>query len=275
MSLFDAFSSSSGQKGAGKAFHATKDGLNQGFDQAQQYAGNASNELRQGQTQALGHLAQGNQQSNQYLEQATTPWQNLLDISSQGAGVYGDAVGANGQEGFDRATDNFRTNPGYEFQQQQGLDALDRRAASRGMLASGNNSIDTMNYSQGLADQSYQSYVNNLSPYLNQQTVATGGLSNAFGNRANNANQYASNQANLATGTASGLANIQSGLGNLGYNTQVGVGQAGAQRQQDKFAAEQSAGANQWGAILGLANAAASAAGGGNLANVFSPGGEE
>lgn len=259
MGLFDMFSSSAGKDTANKVFGATKDGLNQGFGQARKFAGNASNELRQGRNQALGFLDQGGRQSTRYLQQAVDPWQNILDIANQGAGVYGDAVGANGQEGFDRATENFRTNPGYEFQLNQGLDALDRRAASRGLLASGNNSIDTLTYSQGLADQSYQSYVGNLLPYLNQQTTAAGGLGNAFSNLANNATQLAANKSNVATGTASGLSNIQSGLGSLGYNTQVGIGQAGAQRAQARYAAEQQANQAVWDGILGIANVAATA----------------
>src|SRR5690606_37846406 len=87
-----------------------------------------------------------------------------LDVEAPrgAAGLYSDAIRLNGAGGNTRAVDAFQVGPGYGFAMEQGLTALDRRAASRGMLASGNNSIDTINYAQGLANQEYGAWLDRL-----------------------------------------------------------------------------------------------------------------
>lgn len=52
--------------------------------------------------------------------------------------------------------------PGYQFAFNQGQTALDRSAASRGLLLSGGQLKDSINYGQGMADQVYQQTVGNL-----------------------------------------------------------------------------------------------------------------
>lgn len=52
---------------------------------------------------------------------------------------------------FDPASD-----PGYQFRLQQGTDALERSAAARGGLFSGQTGRDLTDYAQGLASQEYQ-----------------------------------------------------------------------------------------------------------------------
>lgn len=47
------------------------------------------------------------------------------------------------------------TLPGYDFAQEQGVQALDRSAASRGRLNSGRQSKDLLRFGTGLADQTY------------------------------------------------------------------------------------------------------------------------
>ena len=93
-----------------------------------------------------------------------------------GASAYGDATGANGAEGTARARTNFTADPGYGFQLDQGLQALQRTHAAAGNLASGNADADTLKFSQGLADQSYGNYVKRLEPYLG---LTAGGVTTA------------------------------------------------------------------------------------------------
>ena len=76
--------------------------------------------------------------------------------------AYGDAVGLNGQEGYDRAVTNFRTNPGYDFAVDQATEAAKRNASSLGMLGSGNTMIGIADRAQGMADQQFQQYLDNL-----------------------------------------------------------------------------------------------------------------
>lgn len=56
----------------------------------------------------------------------------------------------------------FRADPGYQWAQQQGLQALDRSAAARGGLFSGGADADRIAFGQGLADQQFSGYYNRL-----------------------------------------------------------------------------------------------------------------
>lgn len=55
-----------------------------------------------------------------------------------------------------------RSLPGYQFAQDQGVQALDRSAASRGMLNSGRQQKDLLRFGTGLADQTYGNQVARL-----------------------------------------------------------------------------------------------------------------
>ena len=64
--------------------------------------------------------------------------------------------------------------PGYQFQLDQGINALDRSAAARGMLNSGRQSKDLLRFGQGLADSTYGSQLARLMA-LNQQGIGATG----------------------------------------------------------------------------------------------------
>lgn len=59
------------------------------------------------------------------------------------------------------------SDPGYQFQFNQGLEALNRTAAAKGMLGSGNRLYDLTNYGQDRAASSYGGAVDRLSNLLN------------------------------------------------------------------------------------------------------------
>lgn len=54
----------------------------------------------------------------------------------------------------------FRADPGYQWSQQQGLQALDRSAAARGSLFSGGADADRIAFGQGLASQQFGDWYN-------------------------------------------------------------------------------------------------------------------
>lgn len=76
------------------------------------------------------------------------------------------------QTGFN----NYLNSTGYQFQQQQGDQALTGSAAARGILGSGSTAKALTQYGQGLAGQSFNNYLNNLSGLNTQQqnTANTG-----------------------------------------------------------------------------------------------------
>lgn len=189
-------------------------GLNKGYSQYSNLINSARNTI------------------NTNYNQAIAPFQTLFNNAQTGATTYADATGVNGAVGYDRAKANFQTNPGYQFQFDQGLQALDRGAASRGMVTSGNLLQAEQQYGTNLANQSYNQYVQNLLPYLNQSTQAATGLSGTYQNLGNQMATLYGNQANTA------------------YQTQAGVGNANAAAEMNKY----NVGSNIFGALMGGAN---------------------
>ena len=93
-------------------------------------------------------------------------------------------------------TGYLRSTPGYDWQLGQGVNALDRSAASRGMLLSGPQAKAVTKYGQGLADTTYNSLMDRLYGLSNQgqsaaslagnQGMATGqNMGNAYMSGAN------------------------------------------------------------------------------------------
>lgn len=114
----------------------------------------------------------------------------------------------------------------YGFSLQQGLQALDRTHAAAGNLSSGNADTDTMNYATGLANQTYNSYVAGLQPYLGANSNAVAGQANAVTGQANALNQSYQGQGTAANAnyTGQGASNAAATMNN--YN--VGQNQLNA-----------------------------------------------
>lgn len=208
---------------------------------------------------------------------AQNAYQNLLNSSIGGANAYGDASGANGAAGLQRATQNFQSSPqygAYGFALDQGLQGLNRTHAAAGNLSSGNADADSMKYASGLAGQQYANYLQGLNPYLGQQAGATAGLANAYTglgtglNASYDAQGNAINANNVGLGTASnqnsmltgvGLNNSYQGQGNAANANYTGQGASNAAATMNNY----NIGANQLSALTGLAKGA------GNLFGMF------
>jgi hypothetical protein len=91
----------------------------------------------------------------------------------------------------------FTDSPGYEFQREQGQQAIERSAAARGGLQSGNTLAAAAEYGQGLADSTFQNYLAQVMQ-LQNQGVDT--------NQANLATNYGVNVGNLLTGAGEARA---------------------------------------------------------------------
>ena len=61
--------------------------------------------------------------------------------------------------------------PGYQFAYNQGLEAVNRTAAAKGQLGSGNRLYDLTKFGQGLASQTYNNTVSQLGNFLNKTQV--------------------------------------------------------------------------------------------------------
>ena len=153
--------------------------------------------------QGMGWIASGAAEAKDYLGQAGDIYGGLADRSLANLDFYKDALGLNGADGSSAALERFQTGPGYEFQMNQGLDALDRRAAARGMLNSGNTNIDTLTYSQGLANQEWGGHLDRLQGFDAQQNAnyltGLGGQAGSLGSLADLAGQTTDRRLDLGS----------------------------------------------------------------------------
>lgn len=62
-----------------------------------------------------------------------------------------------------KGMDDFQQTPGYQFRFDEGVRALDRSAASRGLLMSGGQQRELTRYGQGIASNEFNTYANRLS----------------------------------------------------------------------------------------------------------------
>jgi len=139
--------------------------------------------------------------------------------------------GTTGQDGGLLAgPGDFYESPSYQFNLGEGEKAIRRMSAARGLGNSGKEMKDTLRFSQGLASNEYQNFVNNwLNTKLNPtQSLAGVGQSSA------------SNLGNVGQATAANMGNAQMSAGNArasGYINQSnainqglqGIGQAAGQ----------------------------------------------
>jgi hypothetical protein len=108
---------------------------------------------------------------------------------------------------FSFSYNDLTADPSYKFRQQQGVNAMDMSAASKGKILSGAQDKALANYGQNLASEEYQNayaralqgYNTNANTQLNVANLgrgATGQTANAAQNYANSASNTMANSAN-------------------------------------------------------------------------------
>ena len=130
-----------------------------------------------------------------------------------------DLLFLNGGNAADSAMAQFQTSPGYQFQMDQGLAAIDQSAIARGNLNSGATLKALNAYGQGLANQEYQQYLANLGGIASQGTVGASGLlgtSQQAGNLAIGRGQAKDQGNQAAAGNILGIAGTLAGFGTGG-----------------------------------------------------------
>lgn len=150
-----------------------------------------------------------------------TPWRQAGGSAIGALSSYYGLPGANGQTpdaATTAANDNklIQSMPGYQFNLQQGNQAVQRDLAAKGLLGSGAAAKALTQYGQGAATSATGQYLNGLQSLagIGQTSVSQTG---ALG--ANAANQIGSNQIYAGNAQATGYANqsnaINSGLSGL------------------------------------------------------------
>lgn len=171
-------------------------------------------------------LAAGQQAQGDISNEINTAGQTLSPYTSLGANA---AQQLNGQLGsltqgwnptFSAPTAaQAAATPGYGFQLQQGLNALQNSAAARGGLLSSGTSKNLLNYANGLASTNYNNLFNqNLQAYNTNENSFYQNQNNAY-NRLTGATQLGQNAAESQNATQAGLTN--SLASNITGNQQV------------------------------------------------------
>lgn len=269
--LQDQYGLASGNLGTG--YNAATGAINTGAAGAQGYLG-AGNTAAQGTLQAGGGAYQ--------------PLTELAGRFGQGSGLYADALGINGASGNQNAQQAFQAGPGYEWQLNQGIDAINRRANAGGMLQGGNANRSAIDYATGLANKEYGGWLDRLGAYNNLELGATQGA--AAGNQGNNlaianlqntggqdqarvalgqgqnlaeiARDYYAKQAGADTGYGTAAAGNIVGANNTGVNIGMGLAPKIGQTYMDSANAEMQASKNQWTGLMDVAKLAVGAFGG-------------
>jgi hypothetical protein len=141
-------------------------------------------------------ISQGQQQANA----AVQPW---VTSGTAANTQQANLLGLNGQPSADAAMKSFQASPGYGYQVQQGLQAVDAGAASRGTLVSGSTIKGEETLGSNLANQDFGAYMGRLN------SLSTLGQNSGV-NQAGTDTSAAGAQANIAGNTATGLSNTLS-----------------------------------------------------------------
>lgn len=136
-------------------------------------------------------------------------------------------AGVNGTAAQTLALQN---DPGYQFRMNQGVQALDRSAAARGMLLSGAQTKALTGYGQGLASEELGNAFNRVQSVQSGAQSAAGTQAGLYSNRgtalANIATGQGSNLGQLTTGTTNALTNISQNNAQNQVAANTALGQA-------------------------------------------------
>lgn len=199
----------------------------------------ASQQIQAGADAAYGYLDKAYDQSKEEFGKAATTLGDLAGGYGKASTLFQDALGVNGAAAADGARGAYTPSAGYQFNLDQGLQALARARAVNGTLASGGADADAMKYATGLASQDFGSWLDRLGGLDTKRYGATTAQAGTFGD-----------------------------LGRVAYG--VGAGKAGIAQQSARDIAQQTvegyragnrAAENRFGAIMGGANILASLAG--------------
>lgn len=254
MGLVDVFSDNNEKQAAG----VVDKGYKRGFKDAKKALKGGFQGLQKSYAQGLDQISRGENRATRYITSGRDAALAELDpyatAAAPAAGLYSDAIGLNGGAGNDRAVAAFQTGPGYQFQMDQGMQALQRLNASRGRLDSGNTMIDAMGFAGGLANQEYGNWLDRLQ---GQQEFGAG----IAGGRAGIYTGTGSELGSMAEGAGTRRAAIKTGLGDVRYGTgekladlsyATRLGRAGVQGAY--LAGKDQSGMNGIGAVMGGAS---------------------
>lgn len=146
----------------------------------------------------------------------------LSPYTNQGAAANARMSALAGLGGFEQQQSALASDPGYQFRMDQGVSALDRSAAARGMLQSGAQAKALLNYGQGQASSELQNAFQRVSAVQGNAQQAAGALGNLYQNQGTTLGNMAVHQGSQNQALSQNTSNA---LGQ--YTTNGGKAQAG------------------------------------------------
>lgn len=191
--------------------------LQEGKGYATDYGAAAQNAL----SGLYGNWDQAYSQGSSALNNALAEWDSKYNqVRSDEAGYM--ALGQQGLAGYSgllKDPSSVSSDPGYQFQLGQGVQALDRSAASKGLVLSGAQQKAVDQYGQDFASTYLDKILARYSNAINVGQTATTQVNNAgMTTAAGKGNAYNA-LAQLATATAAGKSNIGQASANAYLNT--------------------------------------------------------
>jgi hypothetical protein len=180
-----------------------------------------------------------NQAANLQEQQFNTTQQEQAPYRAAGTGALNTITGDQATNTGFAAPFNFQADPGYQFQLQQGQQAINNSASATGGVLNGGTLKALDQYTTGLANTTYGDAYNRYLANSNQQYSqlmgvaslgenATQSTANAGATAANNAGNYLTQAGNATAAGDIGVGNsVNSGLSSLGL-----LGLAGYANQQ-------------------------------------------
>jgi hypothetical protein len=259
------FSAKNAKRAAAQTQQLLADAQNKAFlelDRANAESGGYLNRnfdvYKTGYTDAGNAVNQGYDAAAPLLQQAAGRLQPYSEFGAETLSAFRDALGLNGADGSARSTAALRATPGYQFTLKQGLEAVNRSAAARGMAASGNTSAELARYATGLADQTANSYIDRLQAGAAQGQEAANSLAALDKAGADNAANRGLALSALAMQNAGNVASVNDSFAGLGQNTAqskadmlMNVAGKKAEAVQAAANAADQANANRFSALLG------------------------
>ncbi|MCR9215306.1 MAG: hypothetical protein NXI13_16435 [Proteobacteria bacterium] len=150
-----------------------------------------NNQAVNAQTGAANQAAQLTADQFQQQREDLAPWmgvgRNALYATSALSGIAApDLTPQQNQQVYQNAITNFQAYPGYQWRVDQGIQALDRSAASRGRLQSGAQQKAITDFGQNAASIEYGNYVNQLNNLAGIGQLTTSQVNQAGANAAAN-----------------------------------------------------------------------------------------
>lgn len=195
---------------AGKGIEQAIDDRTSALDQLTDVYGIArddlSREIRTGRSDIELARDQAREDITRGYTEAQIPFQDFDDATGETFNYYRDLVTGDFGDQFSQ----FQESPAYQFALQEGLSSIERAAAAKGMLQSGQTLEDLTKYASDYASQQFQNYYN--SRVGQARDLANLGFTGGQALSTLRAGQ-ADQLAGIGMQSAEGLANLQSVLG--------------------------------------------------------------